>query len=158
MGKNQTPQERRLRGRADALVLLYADREIDQNEMIKLATKWGISRELLLRSSDTLTKERELPYRIFHPDHYEGITRSTYAHPREGEMWCPKSGHYVPIRDENGELNFYESHLKTRNKTSCICKKCHLKYMQKLEHTGRTTRSKEIAERARRKDEENAAA
>jgi hypothetical protein len=154
MTAGQTTLERRLKGRADTLIIMMMDGDLTAEQVIGYADRLKIDKETILRASDYLAKKREIDHRPFPAEMYEGINRSSNAMPNKDELWCPKKGHYVDIYTD-GKLNFYEAHLAdifkngyTGPAKAATCKKCHIAYMQKLEREKRTTRSK-IADKKR---------
>ena len=151
MAPQDTSSNRRLIGRADALVLMWAkENRITQAEMMNMAVKWGLSQADMLRAGDRLTKFRELNVRPFSPKHYDGLQRCTPAKPREGEKWCGRGGHYVKIIGNDGEQNFYDIHLEEKRKgrvrSTAFCKTCYKSYMRMLTDQKRTARSKRATE------------
>lgn len=161
MPKGQTGLERRLKGRADALIILMMDGSLTAAEVVGLSDRMGVDKETILRSSDFLAKRREIDHRPFPNEMYEGVNRSCRAAPSVDEVWCPKKGHYVDIYSSDGELNFYESHLKnvmennyTGEAKSATCKKCHIAYMAKLEQEQRTSRAKLAAKLRKQRENE----
>ena len=159
MSKGQTSLERRLKGRADALIILMMDGYMTATEVADHSDRMGVNKDTILRASDYLAKKREIDHRPFPDDMYEGINRTCHASPTKNEIWCPKKGHYVDVYNSDGELNFYEAHLKNvmeNNYTGCAksatCKKCHIVYMAKLEQEQRTTRAK-LAAKVRKRGE-----
>lgn len=153
MTAGQTTLERRLKGRADTLIIMMMDGDLTAEQVIGYAERLKIDKDTILRASDYLAKRREIDHRPFPQEMYDGVNRSSNAMPREDELWCPKKGHYVDIYTD-GELNFYESHLADIYKNnysgvakSATCKKCHIAYMAKLEQEKRTTRAKIAAKK-----------